>query len=444
MKNTSVSYKDIFRLSSPIIASSAVENLTAIINTAFLGHVGAIALGASAVGSIFYLALIMLAFGFGIGLQIVIARRYGERKFSEIGKIFHQSFLFLLFWSLLFILLFQQFGYKMFRHFISSNEIYQEVMLYLSYRFWGLIPAYINIIFRAFYTGIMRTRAIGYYSVILSSTNVVLDYVLIFGNFGFPRMEIEGAGLASLISECLATIFFVFYTLSYKNINEFSIFRLHKWDWKIMFRTLRVASPVMLQFTFSFGGWFLFFMFVEKMGEKPLAVSNLVRTFYLIALLPLWGYASATNTLVSYLIGSSRLVELKPTIKKILFLSFISISSLSFLLSFFSKYYFHFFTNDEQLIQLSLPIVYIVASTSVLVSISIILYNIISGAGRTHITLLIEGIVMFVYVLWAYAVAYIWKGSVTQIWLSELWYGILMGIIAGSYLKFANWKRTKV
>ncbi|MEJ5263800.1 MAG: MATE family efflux transporter [Bacteroidales bacterium] len=444
MKNSTVSYREIFRISLPIIASSAVENITAIINTAFLGHVGAVALGAAAVGGIFYLALIMLAFGFGIGVQIIVARRYGEKRIPEIGQIIQQSSLFLVSWGILLTLLFHYWGIPLFLHFVQSDEIFSEVRAYLSFRIWGLALAYVNIIFRAFYTGIMRTRVVGYYSVILAATNIFFDYVLIFGKMGFPRMEIAGAGLSSVIAEGIATIFFVIYTINRRNIKDFALTRKHAFDWKVMLHTLRIASPVMLQFTFSFGGWFLFFMFVEKMGEIPLAVSNLVRTFYLIALLPLWGYASATNTLVSYLMGSGRTEELTATIRKILLLSAGTITTLVVILSLFARFYFHLFTDNITLINLSLPIVYIVGATSILVSVSIILYNIISGAGKTHITLTIEGIVMLIYVLWAYAVAYWWHGTVTMIWLSELWYGIFMGLIAGSYLKFANWKKAIV
>ncbi|MGC8802640.1 MAG: MATE family efflux transporter [Bacteroidales bacterium] len=444
MKDSTIGYREILRLSLPIIASSAVENITAIINTAFLGHVGAVALGASAVGGIFYLALIMLAFGFGIGVQIIVARRYGEKKISQIGQIVQQSLLFLVSWGIVLTLAFHFWGTSLFRHFVHSDEIFYEVKAYLSFRIWGLVLAYINIIFRAFYTGIMRTRVVGYYSVILAVTNIFFDYVLIFGKLGFPRMEIAGAGLSSVIAEGVATMFFIIYTLTRKNIQSFALGHKHRFDWQVMLHTLRIASPVMLQFTFSFGGWFMFFMFVEKMGEIPLAVSNLVRTFYLIALLPLWGYASATNTLVSYLMGSGRTAELTATIRRILVLSVGTITSLVLVLSVTARFYFHLFTDDSMLIDHSLPIIYIVAATSVLVSVSIILYNIISGAGKTHITLTIEGVVMFIYVIWAYAVAYWWHGTVTMIWMSELWYGIFMGLIAGSYLKFANWKKTVV
>ena len=65
-------------------------------DTAFLGRVGEIELGASAIAGVYYLAIFMMAFGFSIGAQILIARRNGEGNYKEIGPIFYQGIYFLL------------------------------------------------------------------------------------------------------------------------------------------------------------------------------------------------------------------------------------------------------------------------------------------------------------------------------------------------------------
>lgn len=75
--------------------SILIEQLINITDAIFLGHVGEIELGASALAGIWYLAIYMLGFGFSIGLQVVIARRNGEQQYSETGKTFFQGLLFL-------------------------------------------------------------------------------------------------------------------------------------------------------------------------------------------------------------------------------------------------------------------------------------------------------------------------------------------------------------
>jgi putative MATE family efflux protein len=397
-----------------------------------------------ALGGLFYLALIMLGSGFGIGSQIVIARRYGEKNYNEIGRTLYHSAFFLLIIGCLFIVAYQLIGKQLFNQMITSKAVCESVIGFLSYRIWGLLFAYINILFRSFYTGIMRTKVIGIYSGILTFVNIFFDYALIFGNFGFPKMGIEGAGLASVIAEIAATLFFVVFTISRKNIGEFHIIRFFKFDFKLLGRILKTAGPVMFQFTLSFGTWFLFFLMVEKMGEIPLAVSHLLRTFYLVTMLPMWGLASVTNTLVSFKIGSGHIQEIYSIVKKVMLLALTTATFLVLALVILSKHYFGIYTNNQVLIDACIPVLKVVSASTILVTIGIILYNVVSGSGRTIVSLTIETIVVTFYMLWTYYVVYIMHGSIAMVWVAEVLYGLIITILASLYLKYGNWRNAKV
>ena len=93
---TKYTYKEIWIISYPILISLIMEQMIGMTDTAFLGRVGEIELGASAIAGIYYLAIFMMAFGFSIGAQIMIARRNGEQRYNEIGTIFYQGIYFLL------------------------------------------------------------------------------------------------------------------------------------------------------------------------------------------------------------------------------------------------------------------------------------------------------------------------------------------------------------
>jgi len=439
-----IAFKDILRISLPIIGGSAVENITAIINTAFLGHVGAVQLGAVALGGIMYLIFVMLGFGLGIGMQIIVARRYGSKQLDKIGEVLYHTFFIMLLLGLAFLLAGVLFGPSLLRMIVKSDEIYFNLHAFLSFRIWGIGFAYLNIVFRGFYTGIMRTKVIAVYSIILASVNVFFDYSLIFGHFGFPQMGIAGAGLSSVIAEFAAMSFFLIFTLFHKEIKAFSITRFAGFKKEVLFNLLKVASPVMVQFLISFGGWFFFFTMVENMGEVPLAASNLLRTFYMIALLPLWGFSSATNTLVSYLIGSGRIGEVKKLVLKIMLLSFSSVLMLVLIINIFSAPYLAIFTNDIGLIRACFPAFYIVGLSSLLLSLTIVFFNVISGAGKTTVSLFIEFSVILVYISWAFLVSHVWHSSVAMIWLAEAFYGFTMGSLALLYLKFGNWRNAKI
>ena len=90
------SYKKIFDISWPILFGLIIHQLIGVTDTAFLGRLGAVELGASALAGVFYMMIFMVALGFGIGVQIIVARRNGEADFDKIGSVIYQGTFFLL------------------------------------------------------------------------------------------------------------------------------------------------------------------------------------------------------------------------------------------------------------------------------------------------------------------------------------------------------------
>ena len=88
--------RQIWQMAYPILISLLMEHLIGLTDTAYSGRVGEVELGASALAGVYYLAIFMLGFGFSIGVQIIIARRNGEKRYSDIGGIFLQGAMFLM------------------------------------------------------------------------------------------------------------------------------------------------------------------------------------------------------------------------------------------------------------------------------------------------------------------------------------------------------------
>ena len=105
MATGTYSYRNIWRVAYPILISLVMEQMIGLTDTAFLGRVGEIELGASAIAIIYYMVLFMIGFGFSIGAQIIIGRRNGEGNFRATGKVFWTGLYFLLGLSGIIILL---------------------------------------------------------------------------------------------------------------------------------------------------------------------------------------------------------------------------------------------------------------------------------------------------------------------------------------------------
>ena len=441
MAKTDIKYSRIWQIAYPIILGSVAQNLINFTDTAFLGRVGEVALGAGALGGIFYLAVIMLGLGFSTGAQIIIARRKGEERPRDIGHIIDQSIYFMIPLSILTFFLLRFWSIDILRFAIESDNVYNETVGFMKYRSIGIFFAMGNMIFRALYVGLQQTKVITYSTFVLAAVNIVLDYALIFGNLGAPEMGVEGAALASVIAEASALVYFIVYTLYKIKFSDYGLFYFCKPDVKRLYNILKIAIPIMMQQFISLSVWFVFFLLIEKIGETALAISNIVRSIYVILMIPVWGFSTATNTLVSFIIGQKKEDQVLSLIYKIAGLTVVGIFGIVILGVLFPTAILSVYTNDPALIEMGRPVLYIVSVGVFFLGLGFIFFNGISGTGKTNVSLTIEIIVLSIYLLYTYIVIFEFDADVILAWSSEIIYGLLLSLMSLAYLKTGRWKK---
>ncbi|MCF8368042.1 MAG: MATE family efflux transporter [Bacteroidales bacterium] len=444
MFKTDVKYRDIWKIAYPIILGSIAQNLLNITDTAFLGRVGEIELGAGAIGGVYYFAIIMLGWGFGIGTQIIVARRNGEKDFPAIGRTIDHGLYFMVPLAILMFSLMKFLSDDFLFVMMKSEEVKQATSEYINWRAYGIFFAFINFLFRAFYVGLGKTKVITYTTTLMAIVNVVLDYCLIFGHFGFPEMGIAGAALASMIAESTATLFFIVYTRFVFSSKPYHLFHFKQFDPKLYFRIIRVSLPIMGQNFLSLATWLIFFLLVEKMGERQLAVSNIIRSFYFVLMMPMWGFASATSTLVSFLMGSKRDNEVISLVYKVMVLCLSGVGFMVLLGLLFPHEVVRIYTNDPALIEASLPVVYIVSLAALMLSATFIFFNAVSGTGKTLVSFLIEVITLTLYLGYIWFIIVVYQGNISTVWTSEWVYATLLGSMSFFYLKSGKWRGSVV
>lgn len=125
-----------------------------------------------------------------------------------------------------------------------------------------------------------------------------------FGKFGFPALGIAGAAIGSSLAELVSLLFFILYTRSRIDCRKYGLDRIPKFRLDVLKRMLNVSFWTMIQNFFSLSTWFLFFLYVEHLGERSLAVTNIVRNVSGILFMVLMAFASTCGSLVSNLIGA--------------------------------------------------------------------------------------------------------------------------------------------
>lgn len=441
---TQTNYRSIWKISYPIILGSLAQNIIALTDTAFLGHLSETALGAAAIATIFYFAIVMLAWGFGLGVQIVIARRVGEGNLKLVGKTFDHALYFLLILAVLLIGFMEIQAPPILKAIVKSNAIYDASMEYISYRAWGIIFACVNLLFRAFYIGIAKTKIIGWSTVFMAIINVFFDYVLIFGQWGFPEMGIKGAAVASVIAEVFVMVFFIVYTLRKVPVKTYELFKFIKIDWELYTRLIKVSFPMMIQNFLALSCWFIFFLMVERMGERELAISNIIRSIYVLMMVPVWSFASAANTLVSQVIGEGAYKEVMPVIWRTVKLSFFSVLALVGICIINPELVISIYTEEISLIAEAKPVLYVVFGATLIFPIAVTLFHGVSGTGNTFHAMLLEMAVLVCYLVGVYLLIVVFKSSISGVWTSEYFYAGFMGLSSWLYLKYANWKESDI
>lgn len=433
-------YKQIWIIAYPVLISLLMEHLINITDTAFLGHVGEVELGASALAGVFYMAIYMLGFGFSIGVQILIARRNGEGNYKEIGNIFMQGAYFLLVLATILFFACEYFVSTVIRHWVSSEPVYHAMVSYLEWRRFGFFFSFLAILFRAFYIGITETRTLTFNSVVMVLSNIVFNYILIFGKFGFPALGIAGAAIGSSLAELVSLIFYMAYTWLKIDRNKYGLFRHFKFSFPEFRRIWNISSWTMLQSVLFPSQWFLFFIAIEHLGERSLAIANIMRSINTCFFMVIFAFADTVSSIVSNLLGNGKgKKEVWDVCKKAIRLAYWIGIPFLVLSALFPSVLLQIYTNSGDLIREALPTIYIMLLGYFLSAPGLVLFNAVSGTGNTNQSMKIMATTMAIYLVYVVVLVMYMKVSVTVAWTSEYVYGGMLLLLSFLYLKRHSW-----
>lgn len=445
---TKYNYSDLWKISFPILISLLMEHMIGLTDTAFLGRLGGeageIALGASALAGVYYITMFMLGFGFSVGTQILIGRRNGEGQYGSIGAIFQQSALFQLVLAGALFTLTYAMSPMLLRNLINSDEVYQATMQYLDWRIYGAFFAFQAAIFRAFYVGTTRTKILTLNSLVMVGSNVILNYGLIFGKFGLPALGIAGAAIASVIAEAISLLFFVIYTSQKIDWRKYNLFRFRKFEPKILKQVLQLSIWTMIQQFLAVGTWFFFFLAIEHLGERSLAVTNIVRSVSAIFFVTVGAFATTGSTIVSNLMGAGQGRYVMSTMWKVIKLSYLVTLPVFLIIGFAPKLLLRIYTDNPDLINASVPSLWVMGTAYLIHVAGFNWFNAVSGTGNTRKAFLLEAVTLTIYAFYVYYIAYYLKADVAICWTSEHIYGVFTLLLSYSYMKWGKWQTKKI
>lgn len=437
-------YKTILGVALPLMVSSFIQSIVLLTNAGFLSRYDTLAFDASGNAGLIYITVFAALMGMSDGSQILIARRIGQDKSHAVGRIFGTSvFTMFLFGIVMFCLIYFLMPILL-PMYSKHNDLAQAQISFLSIRSFAIFFGVITLSIQAFFYAIGKTWVVLISALIVALSNVLMDYLFIFGWNFIPEMGLKGAAIASTCAEGLGMLFLLLFLIFSKEVKQYGLFSHFAFQFKSFVELLKVGIPLFLQSFMALATWTIFFTWIEQMGKSDLTIAQNIRAIYFLAFVPIWGFAATTKTYISQYLGRKDFDSLKIIQRRIQFLTII------FLLIFFHGSFLYpetlisWINPEEAYIEKSADILRFVSGSIFIFGLISVKFQTVNGSGNTMVSFGIEFLSVFTYTLGAFILIKVIHADIFWVWSVEYIYFCTLGTASILYLKFFNWKNTQI
>jgi putative MATE family efflux protein len=439
-------YKYILKIALPAIAGLSTQMIVSLVDTALVGRLPETeyVLAAMGIGVLATWAVVSLFSSLATGTHVLIARRFGEKKYEECGKVLNTSIFLALFIGVFISLLVVFFSHDIANFFAVDDRVAFYAGEFLHYRFMGIPFFLVTVSYRGFFFGIGKTKIFMFSGILVNFLNIIFNIILIYGGFGIKGMGLAGAGLGSTLATiCDATFYFIISLLpEYRR--KFHYFRNLKFVKEIAQSIIKISLPVSLQNIFILIGFLSFISITGLIGTIQQAASNVVFSSLLISLLPCFGFGIAVQTLVGNSIGSGNLKLAKHYGFETSKLATIYTIVVGLFFAIAPRVILSLTTNDQNVIETAVPALRIAAFGQIFYGIGVVLANGLQASGSTLYVMIAEVVVnWFVFVPIAYFLGVYLHFGILGAWAALPFYVLIYALVIYLKFRFGNWKNLK-
>lgn len=443
MKTGSEMNREIVRLSLPIVAGMISHTTLNIVDTAMVGRLGDIALASVGLGSFFILVAVLVFGALNIGTQALTSRRLGEGRPEEYPRIVANSLLL----AFLVGLAASAAGYflapRIFSLLSGDPAVVAAGTPYLEIRLLGLFTMVMIFTLRGFVFGVARVRIDMTVSIAVNLFNIILNWVLIFGKLGFPRLEVRGAALASVISTVigLALYLILVHRRILRGIARRGADLLSS---EIMRTIVRISAPRAAQ-SVSIVGFLVFLSFIGRIGVKELAISNIIfKAFNLSFMIGMSvGVASATLVGRSLGEGNDRLASRYGW--RSAFIGSVLMGIVGALFMFFPRQIMSVFSDSPDTVELGVTAFRMLGAFQLIDGVGIVLSRTLQGAGSTMYVMICEMLcIWLVMIPFSYIAVVRYGGDMTIAWIGLYLYMIVFSLMMAWKFREGGWKKIRI
>lgn len=437
-------YGRIWGLSFPLIVAGVSETVVEVTDTIFLAHYGLTEVAAIGLAGAIYSVALALLVGLVDGVQILLGRRAGEEAPSEIGRVFNQGLYLLAIAAVALILGIKLLVPGLTAEVLASHDVHRAVDDYLQIYAFALLFHAANLAYSAFYLAIGRTRVLIGATAVLAATNLVLDYVLIFGHLGLPELGIRGAAIASLTAEAAAFVYLSLDVMRRGYRRRYGLLRFAAWNSRLARHIGGISAPASLEGLVETLRWSLFLLIIEQLGEEALAKASIAYSIYTVLLIPVDAFSETVCSMSSNLIGQGRAGGIGTLLRRTTTLTYAVLAPLIVLTLMAPEALLSVFSPDEAFTGGIRPSLVVIALAALIAVPSAMAYAAVVGTGDTRAVLVFQLLISAVVLTTAWTFALPLALPLEYVWLAEVFgWGVALAVSL-AWLRTGLWRRLKV
>ena len=443
-------YREVLVVAIPLILSTATWSVQHFVDRMFLTWYSPEAIAAAMPAGMLNFSMVSVFMGTAGYVTTFVAQYYGAERYDRIGPALWQGVYVSLFGGLV-ILCAIPFAEPVFRLVGHSPLVQQNEVAYFQIQCLGGGVYAASYALSGFYSGRGKTWPVLWVNAATTFVNLVLDYALIFGRWGFPELGIKGAGIATVVAGVFSLLMFFGLLYSRSNNDTFHTIKGWRLERDLFVRLLGYGFPSGVQFFLEMAGFTAFVLLVGRLGIASLAATNIAFNINTLAFMPMIGCGIAVSVLVGQYLGSDKPDRAQSSVYSGFHLT------LAYMLSIAAAYVlvpdvfvapFALRANPGEFSEIygySIVLLRFVAVYSLFDTMNIIFCSAIKGAGDTRYVMMITVLLsVFLLIVPVYLAVVIFKLGLMVAWVFATAYIILLGLIF--YFRFVGgkWKVMRV
>lgn len=427
-------YKKTFLLAYPVVISQVGHITVSLADSIMVGRIGTIPLAACAFASSLFTLFLVSGIGISYGLTPLVAQENGRKNYSACAALLEQGlFINMAAGIILFTIIF--FISPLLTALGQAPEVLKEALPFFNIIGFSLVPLMIFMSFKQFAEGLGFTRQAMYISIAANVLNVGLSYLLIYGNWGFPRMGLTGAGWANFIARLFMAVLMCWYVLKASPFKKYlKSLHLRNINFPMMRNILKIGLPTALQYVFEISAFSGAAVMVGWIGAQKLAAHQIAMSLAAITYMASSGISSAATVRVGNAYGESNFKQMRLAgfSSYYIVIFFMALSGCLFIL--LNHILPQFYVNDPGVISLASSLLIIAAFFQISDGVQVVGLGALRGMGDVKIPAIIT---LFAYWIFALPLGYFF-GFRLGLGVEGVWYGLLTGLSLAAILLFSR------